>query len=229
MPQLPPRENSSMSALSPIRRARTTAEEVEERLIIAIAQGDKAAGERITESEIAAALQVSRVPVREAMQKLQLRGILVGGEQRGLRVSDYSEERIAELFELRFAVEKIVFQHVMREGRDNSALFAQLEQIVEQMAELSNSGDPLALSAVDLDFHRAIARHSGSILGAQIWEGLAQHLIIVFCRDWSDSKDRPSEVRLHLQMIDYLKSGSVDDIDTALTRHFNSPIAQHAG
>ena len=74
-----------MSALSPIRRARTTAEEVEERLIIAIATGDKAAGERITESEIAAALQVSRVPAREAMQKLQLRGILVGGEQRGVR------------------------------------------------------------------------------------------------------------------------------------------------
>ncbi len=56
-----------------------------ERLILAIARGDKAAGERITEAELASALNVSRVPAREAMQKLLLRGILVGGSQRGLR------------------------------------------------------------------------------------------------------------------------------------------------
>lgn len=223
-----PQEDLPSSALSPIRRARTTAEEVEERLIIAIARGDKASGERITEAEIAAALQVSRVPAREAMQKLQLRGILVGGEQRGMRVSDYSKERIAELFELRFAVEKIIFQHVMRKGRDNSALFVRLEQIVDRMAELSDSGDPLALSAADLDFHRAVARHSGHELGSQIWEGLAQHLIIVFCRDWSDSTDRPSEVRLHQQMIEYLKSGSVDEIDSILAGHFGSVTSQRA-
>jgi DNA-binding GntR family transcriptional regulator len=160
------------------------------------------------------------------MQKLQVRGILVGGEQRGLRVSDYSASRIAELFELRFVVEKIILQRVMRDGRDNSELFAELEQIVERMAELSDSGDPLALTTVDLDFHRAVARHSGHELGAQIWEGLAQHLIIVFCRDWSDTKDRLSEVRLHQQMIDFLKFGSVDDIDTALTEHFGS-VSRH--
>ena len=101
------------SPLSPIERSRTTAEEVEDRLIMAIARGDIASGERITEAEIAAAMNVSRVPAREAMQKLQLRGILVGGAQRGLRVADYSEQRIAELFELRLAIETIIFQHVM--------------------------------------------------------------------------------------------------------------------
>lgn len=225
MPPLPHRKNL-MSAQSPIRRARTTAEEVEERLIIAIARGDKASGERITEAELAAAFQVSRVPAREAMQKLQLRGILVGGEQRGMRVSDYSPGRVAELFELRFAIEKIIFQHVMRRGRDNSALFVQLEEIVDRMGALSDSEDPYALSAADIDFHRSVAQHSGNVLGAQIWEGLAQHLIIVFCRDWSDTADRPSEVRLHKEMIDYIKSGSADDLDSALAAHFGS-ITRH--
>jgi DNA-binding GntR family transcriptional regulator len=226
MARLPHPENLPSPALSPIRRPRTTAEEVEERLIIAIARGDKASGERITEAELAAAFEVSRVPAREAMQKLQVRGILVAGEQRGMRVSDYSEERIAELFEMRFAVEKIIFKRVMRAGRDNSALFVRLEQIVERMAQLSDSGDPLALSAADLDFHRAVARHSGHELGAQIWEGLAQHLIIVFCRDWADTKDRPSEVRLHQDMIDYIKSGPVKDIDSILAGHFGS-VTRH--
>lgn len=210
-------------ALSPIRRARTTADEVEERLLIAIARGDKVAGERITEAELASVLNVSRVPAREAMQKLQLRGILVEGGQRGLRVSDYSQRRIAELFELRFSIEKIIFQHVMREGHDRQPLLAELKQIVEAMAALSGSGDPVALSSVDLDFHRAVARHSGNELAAQIWEGLAQHMIIVFCRDWANAADRTGEVRLHENLITFLHEGSADDIDDVLMKHFSAP------
>jgi GntR family transcriptional regulator, rspAB operon transcriptional repressor len=221
--QRPLIDNPAGSALSPIRRPRTTADEVEERLIIAIARGDKASGERITEAEIASALQVSRVPAREAMQKLQVRGILVGGDKRGLRVSDYSPRRIAELFELRFAIEKIIFQHVMRRSDDRTELLEALERILERMAELSDSGDPVALSSVDLDFHRAVAKHSHNLLAAQVWEGLAQHLIIVFCRDWSTASDRTGEVRLHRKMIDFLRSGSIDDIDAVLADHFSEP------
>jgi DNA-binding GntR family transcriptional regulator len=209
--------------LSPIERSRTTADVVEERLILAIARGDKAAGERITEAEIAAALDVSRVPAREAMQKLLLRGILVGGPQRGLRVADYGEQRIAELFELRFAIEKIIFEHVMQPGRNRKALIVELEAIVGRMRDLSGSGDPILLSSVDLDFHRAVARHSGNVLAAQIWEDLAQHMFIVFCRDWANASDRTGEVRLHERLLEFLRKGSVDEIDDVLGKHFSDP------
>jgi DNA-binding GntR family transcriptional regulator len=158
------------------------------------------------------------------MQKLQLRGILVGGrEQRGLRVSDYSQRRIDELFELRFSIEKIIFQHVMRPGRDRGPLVGELNEILETMRSLSGSGDPVALSTVDLDFHRAVARHSGNELAAQIWEGLAQHLLIVFCRDWSSASDRTGEVRLHETLVEYIRSGSLADLDAMLKRHFSDP------
>jgi GntR family transcriptional regulator, rspAB operon transcriptional repressor len=56
--------NMQVIAMAPIRRARTAAEEVEERLIIAIALGEKQPGERLTEAEISTALEVSRVPAR---------------------------------------------------------------------------------------------------------------------------------------------------------------------
>ena len=210
-------------ALSPIERARTTTDEVEERLILAIATGDKAFGDRITEAEIAAALKVSRVPAREAMKNLLLRGVLVEGEQRGLRVSDYSAARIAELFELRLAIEKIILEHAMRAGRDREPMLRALEGIVDRMRSLSGSGDVVALSSVDLDFHRTVARYSGNELAAQIWEGLAQHLLIVFCRDWSNASDRTGEVRLHETLIDFIRNGSLADLDAVLELHFSEP------
>jgi DNA-binding GntR family transcriptional regulator len=212
---------------APILRGKTTADEVEERLILAIARGDKAAGERITESEVASALNVSRVPAREAMQKLQLRGILVTGrDQRGLRVSDYSQRRIAELFELRLAIETIIFQHVMRPGHDRAPLVKDLNEILKTMGSLSGSGDPVALSSIDLQFHRAVARHSDNELAAQIWEGLAQHMIIVFCRDWADASDRTGEVQLHARLIDFIRDGDPSDIHQELLNHFATPLAR---
>ena len=216
-------QRGSNSALTPIERGRTTADEVERRLILAIATGDKAAGERVTEAEIAAALNVSRVPAREAMKNLALRGILVGGEHRGLRVSDYGPDRIAELYELRFAVEKIIFQHAMREGRDRGPLLRDLTKIVERMRDLTGSGDAVALSSVDLDFHRAVARHSGNELAAQIWEGLAQHVLIICCRDWTNAADRIGEVQLHERMVEFIGTGDINDIDQVLRNHFVSP------
>jgi len=223
MPRSTEMTQAAAPPLSPIERGRTTADEVEHRLILAIATGSKAAGDRVTEAEIAAALHVSRVPAREAMKNLLLRGILVGGEHRGLRVSDYSPARIAELFELRRAIEKIIFQHAMREGHDRGPMLAELEGIVERMRGLSGSGDAVALSTVDLDFHRAVARQSGNVLAAQIWEGLAQHLLIVFCRDWINAADRTGEVRLHEQLVDFLRNGAVEDIDAVLDKHFAEP------
>lgn len=212
---------------APIQRGRTTADEVEERLILAIARGDKAAGERVTESEVAAALNVSRVPAREAMQKLELRGILVSGpEHRGLRVADYSPQRIAELFELRLALETIIFKHVMRPGNNRAPLVKDLNKILKTMGALSGSGDPVALSSIDLDFHRTVARHSGNELAAQIWDGLAQHMIIVFCRDWAAASDRTGEVQLHARLIDFVRDGNPADIETMLVNHFATPQAR---
>jgi DNA-binding GntR family transcriptional regulator len=211
-------------ALSPISRARTATEEVEQRLIMAIARGDKAPGERITESELASALNVSRVPAREAMQKLQLRGILVAGsDQRGLRVLDYSDQRIAELFELRLAIEKLIFRHVMQSPEILAALVPDLNRIVGKMNELSTSADPVVLSSVDLEFHRYIAQHSGNKLAAQIWEGLAQHMLIVFCRHWSSASNRAGEVELHKELVRFIQSGAVGDVERVLKDHFLQP------
>lgn len=211
------------SALSPITRPKSTAEEVEDRLIMAIARGDKSAGDRITEAELASALNVSRVPAREAMQKLNLRGILVGGSTRGLRVADYSPQRLEELLELRLAIEMIVLRKILKKGSDNSALIEELERIVTTMASLTDSGDPVELGAIDLEFHRTIVRHADKHLAAQIWEGLAQHMLIVFCRDWNDAFDRTGEVDLHEAFIKFLQEGDVKSAESMLTQHYSAP------
>src|SRR5258708_27556643 len=82
-------------------RTRSRADFVYESLRDAIWDGRIARGERVREEEIARNLGVSRTPVREALQRLQQRGLLVVGAGRGLVVAELSHDQVIELYAMR--------------------------------------------------------------------------------------------------------------------------------
>ena len=140
------------------RAVAAQAHDVDARIIMSIVYGEKRPGDRITEAEIAAGMNVSRVPGREAMQKLQLQGILEPSELRGMRVADFSDERINEIYEVRLAIEKVTFRHAMRRSRENPALLAPLEAVLDAMTDVAGVRDHIAVGQLDVEFHRTVAR-----------------------------------------------------------------------
>src|ERR1041384_4392839 len=86
-------------------RTRSRADFVYESLRDAIWDGRIARGERVREEEIARNLGVSRTPVREALQRLQQRGLLVFGAGRGLTVASLRRHRVVELYAMRRILE----------------------------------------------------------------------------------------------------------------------------
>lgn len=214
---------SAQRGFRPIERARTIPDEVADRIIMAIVYGEKLPGDRITEAEIAGGMNVSRVPAREAMQKLALQGILEASELRGMRVADFSEERINELYEVRLAIEKVIFRHAMRRAAENPALLEPLEALVEAMNSIASNGDHIAVGQLDVEFHRTVAHIAQNKMAERIWEGLSQHLLIVFCREWIRAEDPPQEVKLHRELLELLRSGREEEIDAILTAHVIGP------
>src|SRR5882762_11989051 len=86
-------------------RTRSRADFVYERLRDAIWDGRIAVGERVREEEIARNLGVSRTPVREALQRLHQRGLLVFGAGRGLTVASLSQHQVLQLYAMREILE----------------------------------------------------------------------------------------------------------------------------
>src|SRR5882724_10221586 len=86
-------------------RTRSRADFVYDSLRDAISDGRIAAGERVREEEIARNLGVSRTPVREALQRLQQRGLLVLGAGRGLVVAQLSQYQVLQLYAMREILE----------------------------------------------------------------------------------------------------------------------------
>lgn len=71
----------------------------------AIRNGDYRPGERLREEDIARHLNVSRTPVREALAKLQSKGLLANGEGRGLTVKRFGLSDVMELYAMSEIVE----------------------------------------------------------------------------------------------------------------------------
>ena len=98
------------------QRSASLAEHVYRTLREGIADGRLAPGSKITERELAAALDVSPTPVREALSKLQLEGLVERVGPRRMQIVDHPDETLHELMEVevmlraaeaRFAARKI--------------------------------------------------------------------------------------------------------------------------
>src|SRR5580704_18148522 len=77
----------------------------------AINSGDLAEGETLRQDQIARLFNVSRIPVREALTRLEEHGLVETQRYRGAVVTSLSPKEIAEIFEFRALLEPQVIQH----------------------------------------------------------------------------------------------------------------------
>jgi DNA-binding GntR family transcriptional regulator len=133
-------------------------EVVFESLREAIIKGLLGPGERIMEVQLAEELGVSRTPVREAIRKLELEGLVIMLPRRGAYVAGISVKDIADVFEVRAALEALAASLAAARIQDDE--LEELERSLVEIAEVSDSQDVHAVVARDTGFHDIIYRAS---------------------------------------------------------------------
>jgi DNA-binding GntR family transcriptional regulator len=146
------------AAPQPISR-RTVAAEVTASLRARILAGALADGAPLRQDSIAAELGVSRIPVREALAQLEAEGLVRLEPHRGAFVAGLSADDVAELFELRAAVEPLLLRRaVPRLGpQDHAAAATALAELDEALA----AGDADLWGELNWRFHAALYRPAG--------------------------------------------------------------------
>jgi DNA-binding GntR family transcriptional regulator len=152
----------------PLRHA--VLEEVRRRIIAGVYRP----GERIFEDQIAADLDVSRNPVREALQALQGEGFIELEPRRGARIAVVSTERARELFEVREVLEGLVAS--LAACRRTDAEVAAMRVVVEQGRLAAGTGNLTELPALNTRFHSLLAATARNAMLAETIERL-RHLI----------------------------------------------------
>ena len=93
--------------LEPLNGRKTLVEQVVDRIVEAAARGIFLPGDRVVEAEVARRLQVSRVPVREALRLLESQGIVENIPYRGMRLMDVSVARLEKVLKVRLVLEQL--------------------------------------------------------------------------------------------------------------------------
>ncbi|WP_165069048.1 GntR family transcriptional regulator [Paludisphaera rhizosphaerae] len=116
-----------------------------------ILSSELAPGEFIAERPLAAKLGMSTTPVRSALQRLEVEGLLSISPQQGAVVRDFSFHEIAELYEIRMALEPFVARRIA--GRLNSSQVERVRANLEAQRENFVRRDIGDCVRLDEDFH----------------------------------------------------------------------------
>jgi DNA-binding GntR family transcriptional regulator len=114
-----------LAALRPAGGHRTLAERAFATLHEAIVTGVLAPGERLPIEDLAEVLEMSPMPIREALRLLDSVGLVENIPHRGARVTELSIEDLREVYEARLALEPLAVRHAAENFTDADAQRAQ--------------------------------------------------------------------------------------------------------
>lgn len=114
--------------------------------------------ERLMEIQLAEELGVSRTPIREALRKLELEGFIVMVPRKGAYVADMSFKDIADIFEIRAALEGLAAGLAAERVTDEE--MEDMERHLVEKADAIARNDIECLVQVDTRFHESIYRAS---------------------------------------------------------------------
>ncbi len=119
---------------------------------------------RISESDLAERLQVSRTPVREALERLHGDG-LVDARGRGVRLLSLSERELRAVYRVRAALEALTAELVAERqvaGEIAPAALVELDRLATAADEATRADDLTAGAASNRAFHLRIAELAGN-------------------------------------------------------------------
>ena len=183
-------------------RRSTLRESVYESLKAMIVTAQLSPGARLTETELAAKLKVSRTPVREALNRLERDG-LVAGRRQGYAVKEFDIHMFREAFEVRELLDGYATE--LATAKITAADKQRLRDMVQECERLASlpdrsRDDMFQELQIGMDIHRAIAEISGNEMLRDLLNGIldkCQHYVwmeLLWLDEWRVARDEHSKI-----------------------------------
>ena len=200
---------------------RTLSERVFEVVRERIVDGSRPTGLPIRQDALAAELGVSKIPLREALARLEQEGLLSSHANRGYFVRPMSTEEVDEIYALRLAIEPAAAAYAAAKADD--AARAAAVQAFEALDNAAHS--KLAEVAVcNREFHVALVRPGGRLLTTQLVERLsviAERYVVAHLEPAGRESRAHKE---HRMLLDAFLAGDGDTLDALLRQHIQATL-----
>ncbi len=204
------------------RGSATLTHRVEELLRREIVRGERPSGSRLNEVAIAAAFDVSRGPVREAIQRLASDGLVVIEPHRGTFVKSLDRNDVEKLFEVRAALEAEAAALAATKITDDGV--ALLRTLQEQSVSAVSQQDDHSFPDV-IDLHELISRLSDNPRLSALISQVNAELRLVRSRSGSLSERAQRALGEHDELIECLAAKDANRARTVMRSHLDASLA----
>lgn len=140
----------------------------------AILTGELKPGERLMEIHLANKLGVSRTPIREAIRKLELEGLVTMIPRRGAEVAQITGKSLQDVLEVRRSLDALCAELACERISDQEV--AELEAACQAFEEATATKDTRTIAAADVALHDIIVKATGNKRLVQLVNNLAEQM-----------------------------------------------------
>ncbi len=189
-----------------------------------ILSGDLAEGELIRQEVLAEEYDVSRMPVREALRRLDAEGLVVFINNRGATVTTHTLEEIREIFDVRTLLEVDLFKRAIPLMQD--VHFAECEAILEEMETSYRDGHVADWGPLNARYHAALYEAAGRELTTNLLARVSLQANRYVSMHIDQLKKSDSAQQDHRALLTFARQRDIDSAAEKLRSHIEDTKRQ---
>ena len=186
----------------------------------AILKGELKPGERLMEIQLAEKLGVSRTPIREAIRKLELEGLVLMIPRRGAEVAKISEKSLRDVLEVRRSLEELAIELACQ--RMTEADLKDLEDAQNTFREAVDAGNAMEIAESDEAYHDVIYNCTRNMRLVQILNNLREQMYRYRLEYIKDADKRQILMIEHEKILNALRGRHLPEARAAVREHIDN-------
>lgn len=172
------------------------------------------------EMALAERLGVSRTPIREAMRKLELEGLVVMIPRRGAQVANITEKDLNDVLEVRIALENMAMEKAC--DRMTEEELSRLEEAARYFEKATAEGDLVKMAETDMAFHEIIYQASENRRLIQVLNNIKEQIYRYRVEYLKEEETRNTLVREHKELTEALRAHNVKKAQELSFQHIEN-------
>ena len=186
----------------------------------AILRGELKPGERLMEIQLANKLGVSRTPIREAIRKLELEGLVLMIPRKGAEVAQITEKNMQDALEVRKALEELSVQLACE--RITPEQVEEMKMAAEDFRKVLKSGDVTKIAEADVKFHDIIFAATNNQRLITLLNNLREQMYRFRVEYLKQKECYPQLLEEHDKLIALISGGEVEEACELMGCHIDN-------
>ena len=177
-------------------------------------------GQKLNEAALASELKISRTPIREALKRLELEGLVESIPNKGVYVIGFSPRDIDDMFEIRVALEGLAIELAI--DRMDEIHLDRIKEIFELMQFYTAKEDSKKIAELNIEYHDAIYQSTCSQYFAQLLKDINYYVSVTSRHSISQPERLDTALKEHKAIYDAIIMKDKHKAKRMIQKHIRS-------